>query len=766
MCRPSAHAWRYMSPGTPVSGPCTVCTSGAPERPKSVSPSSPVWSWTRSKSIEPVQALERMVELPERLADPLARRLVEDMDVRRRRRRVAGGEERHVQSARDEALGQQRDDRLDPPVLSGWHGKPHRTQHRDPHAAGVTSILRSTILTSKRLPNAATPWSVRPPSQSGVSPSARVARLRRRRVRMQAEQQAQAEDRGAGRPGLGPCRRRVGDGKGRLRARVAREHLGQRVVEEARGLEQAATELPRVLPRADPLETPRGERRVVRPDGAGVVPERVVAGLRGAHRADAPARPELVRAERGRHIRDAPVGDDPRPQQVPVVRGERIDGTLLAVEGQCVGRPLLEPEGAIEAVAKLGGPSLELDRERGVAPDLACQLRQPEPRVVDVALHLGGGDRPVREPAVPELLRVARVLPGLVCEPVRRPACVLHEPVAVEVAVVVDPGERCPGGRLQLADERVVARPAPDLGEEHEEERRGVDRAVVDREPRLRGLAAPQLVEDLAGLGVDRRVVLGRLEGGEGAQRGRRELRSEQHRLERGDQRVATEEGHEPRHAGRGQLVRPLRPLQAERREVGERPLVAPLELRPLRAEPRDVDPPDAERPADVLELAAEARLGDAPPRRPVAARGPDDELPGSPRLEVHRERGAASGERDRTRERDPGRPRARGVMELQRRRSGLGRMHPGRERLGAGRVAEGEVVRLDGDDVGEVRGEVQADRHRPGHRRSRCGARSARSASRRRTARGRSRSRRRGRRPSARCGGSGRSRSTRRPAR
>ena len=81
---------------------------------------------------------------------------------------------------------------------------------------------------------------------------------------------------------------------------------------------------------------------------------------------------------------------------------------------------------------------------------------------------------------------------------------------------MVDPGERSPGRRLQLANQRVVPRPAPDLGEEHEEERRGVDRAVVGREPRLRGLAAPQL-EDLAGLGVDRRVILGRLQGGEGA---------------------------------------------------------------------------------------------------------------------------------------------------------------------------------------------------------------------------------------------------------
>ena len=50
--------------------------------------------------------------------------------------------------------------------------------------------------------------------------------------------------------------------------------------------------------------------------------------------------------------------------------------------------------------------------------------------------------------------------------------------------------------------------------------------------------------------------------------------------------------------------------------------------------------------------------------------------------------------------------------MELEGRRSGLGRMHARRERLGAGRIAEGKVVGLDRNDVGEVRGEIQADRH------------------------------------------------------
>ena len=55
-------------------------------------------------------------------------------------------------------------------------------------------------------------------------------------------------------------------------------------------------------------------------------------------------------------------------------------------------------------------------------------------------------------------------------------------------------------------------------------------------------LARPQLVEDLARLGVAPRVVLGRLVGGQHRQRLDGELRPEGQRLEGGDQRVASEQ--------------------------------------------------------------------------------------------------------------------------------------------------------------------------------------------------------------------------------
>ena len=59
-------------------------------------------------------------------------------------------------------------------------------------------------------------------------------------------------------------------------------------------------------------------------------------------------------------------------------------------------------------------------------------------------------------------------------------------------------------------------------------------------------LAGPQLVEDLAGLGVTPWVVLGRLMGGENGQGLDGQLGAERQGLERGDERILPEERREP----------------------------------------------------------------------------------------------------------------------------------------------------------------------------------------------------------------------------
>src|SRR5690606_1867608 len=104
---------------------------------------------------------------------------------------------------------------------------------------------------------------------------------------------------------------------------------------------------------------------------------------------------------------------------------------------------------------------------------------------------------------------VVRVLPALVREPPRRLARVLDEAVAVLVAVLIDPRERTLDVRPEPPEMLEVAGLLEIAGREHDEERRRVDRTVVQAERNLLAhghLAAAHLVHDLAGLGVAIRI--------------------------------------------------------------------------------------------------------------------------------------------------------------------------------------------------------------------------------------------------------------------
>ena len=71
-------------------------------------------------------------------------------------------------------------------------------------------------------------------------------------------------------------------------------------------------------------------------------------------------------------------------------------------------------------------------------------------------------------------------------------------------------------------------------------------------------------MNDLARLGVDGGVVVGRLELGQNLECAAGELGAEEERLEAGDDRVAAEDGHEPRHPGRGQVAEPVPSAQPQ----------------------------------------------------------------------------------------------------------------------------------------------------------------------------------------------------------
>ena len=126
-------------------------------------------------------------------------------------------------------------------------------------------------------------------------------------VGSQPEHRLEEQERRTGRPRL----RRAGDRVGHRRVRVgpveAAEQLRQAVVLESLGrFHHLADEPVRRVVEAVPLEAGRDERRVVRPDRAGVIADRVVAGLVGGERPDAPAgeHRRVAGAGRRRRARD------------------------------------------------------------------------------------------------------------------------------------------------------------------------------------------------------------------------------------------------------------------------------------------------------------------------------------------------------------------------------------------------------------------------------------------------------------------------------
>jgi hypothetical protein len=124
------------------------------------------------------------------------------------------------------------------------------------------------------------------------------------------------------------------------------------------------------------------------------------------------------------------------------VRGEAVDLAFVAVEGKGVAAPLGHPEVTLKPRAEVVGALLESGGQRLVVPDVAREARRAPLRVVDRALDLAGGDRPLRKGAVGGLDRVPAVFPALVDQAGGRVApLVLDVPVAVAVPAVLDPGQ-------------------------------------------------------------------------------------------------------------------------------------------------------------------------------------------------------------------------------------------------------------------------------------------------------------------------------------
>ena len=90
--------------------------------------------------------------------------------------------------------------------------------------------------------------------------------------------------------------------------------------------------------------------------------------------------------------------DDAAPEQVAVVRGQRVDLVALRVEREGEVLAVRDPEVAVEAALEVGGLLLEPVGERRVLPDEARQAGAAHLRVVGVALELARRAREAGQP--------------------------------------------------------------------------------------------------------------------------------------------------------------------------------------------------------------------------------------------------------------------------------------------------------------------------------------------------------------------------------
>ena len=194
------------------------------------------------------------------------------------------------------------------------------------------------------------------------------------------------------------------------------------------------------------------ERVVVRPHRAVVVAHRVVDRVPRRTACGCPSRRTCRRRAacaatrrgllRRRH---------PAPQQMPGVGGDGRHLALGAVERQRERAALLHPESLANPRRAARRASAASASARSGSAEAREQVGHAHLGVVDVALHLDQRDRRLRRAGrrgtTPR--RPSPSTPGST-SPLRAGAGVLHEPVAVEIAVAVDPGQRPLGVRQQL----------------------------------------------------------------------------------------------------------------------------------------------------------------------------------------------------------------------------------------------------------------------------------------------------------------------------
>src|SRR6188508_1162831 len=141
------------------------------------------------------------------------------------------------------------------------------------------------------------------------------------------------QERGPGGPGLRRAGDRIRDRRRGVSPVEATEELRQSVVGEALGRLHHLTDEPvRRVVEAVPLESRGDQRRVMWPDGPGVVTDRVVAGLIGREGPHSPAGEHLGPKHPLDHVPGTVGCHDPGPEALARVAGDRIGLALVAIE--------------------------------------------------------------------------------------------------------------------------------------------------------------------------------------------------------------------------------------------------------------------------------------------------------------------------------------------------------------------------------------------------------------------------------------------------
>ena len=272
--------------------------------------------------------------------------------------RIAAGERRHLVTAPMQLVDELRDDPFGAAVAR-WAGRPPAAERPGRSAAGdrrragrrsqsddhlERAVLAQHLGAGQAAPAMEQQVAVASPTRSPVTTTLVMSLGRSGFSSVSWPSEASAcrpehrpdeHQRRARGPGLRRAGDRVGDRRAPSTARSKPQNSsGRRIGREVVGggeqsaAERAADRVEAVAPSAG-----RRDRRVVRPDRAGVVADRVEAGLVRGERPDAPAR----RHRRGRRGlgdgRRVRLVDDAAPQAVAGVGAHRVDGALRRRRG-------------------------------------------------------------------------------------------------------------------------------------------------------------------------------------------------------------------------------------------------------------------------------------------------------------------------------------------------------------------------------------------------------------------------------------------------